>query len=144
MSEEANNQSNESIDPTNQISGKIYTIPIPLRIRFVARMNKINAYGLILLGVLSLPSPKKTIPLLIFISSIIMWALGHYLAKMNKIVWILNIVLFSFTAIVLIAVIARVSYVQQYSGSVTYNVCLLIYCIIIDYCIVSSWKKFFK
>lgn len=115
----------------------------PVRIKFVGVMNIINALLLIVIGIVAAGQTSGGSLIALFIG-IVQGTLGYLLFRLNKMAWIINIVFYSFTVALNLFVVAEALNAGQYFGSVAYYFVLMIYFLIIDLCLISAWKRFFK
>lgn len=143
MSEEIINREPEQPDSTGS---SIITRPqtgVPGRIKFVGVMNILNALLLIVIGIVAAGQTDGGSLIALFIG-IIQGTFGYLLFRMNKIAWIINTVFYTFTVVVNLFIVAEALNAGQYFGSVAYYFILMIYFLIIDFCLISAWKSFIK
>lgn len=128
----------------NQMPATVYSPAAPGRIKFVGIMNIINAVLLVFLGMYGLATENKGIALGIIVAGLAQGALGYYLFKMNKVVWIINTALYGVIVAGSIYAIAEPLMHGVSFGSVSHNVIMLICFSIVEFCLVSKWREFWK
>jgi len=129
---------------SNQLPANVYSPAAPGRIKFVGTMNIINAVILVFIGLYGLATENKGIALGIITAGLVQGALGYYLFKMNKIVWIINTALYGIIAAGSVYAIAEPLMHGVSIGSVSHNIFMLIYFSIIEFCLLSKRGEFFK
>lgn len=143
MSEDVNNSSIETAGSSDLAEVKPGTLPAPGRIKFVGVMNIINAVLLLAIGLIGFVVAHMAVLLIYSAIGALQFALGYYLFRMNRIVWVINVVLYGLTVIASIYLVAEALYAGQYFGSVKNEFLLMLYFLVMETCLVSSWRRFF-